>query len=183
MTMIGAIDFEQVEDRKDFGLIPPQDVVMAITNSEYKPNSKNTGHALNLEFQILDGEFTGRKLWAMLNLDNPSADAVRIAQAELKQILTATEMLGKFGQDVTVLHNIPMIGTLEVDPERTVNGQTYKAKNKIKKYSPIAAGTSAPVTAKPHVAAQAPNATVANPASTTTPKAGLPPFLANKKQG
>ena len=173
-----AIDYEMVEDRKEFSVIPPQDVIVAVTQSDYAPNKKNTGHALNLQFQILDGEFAGRNLWDMLNLDNPSADAVRIAQSTLKQILIATNMLGKFGQDTAVLHDIPMIATLEVEAERTVDGKTYKAKNKIVKYSPMAAGAAV---AKPQTqaTAQTPNAAAAPKPAT----AGLPPFLANKKAG
>lgn len=180
-----AIDFEQVEDRKSFDVIPPQDVVAAIVGSEYKQNKKQNGYSLNFEVQILEGEFQGRKLWPLLNIDNPSADAVRIAQAELKEILVATDMLGKFGDDTEVLHNIPFIATLKVVPpvyEKDAQGNVtttvkYKAKNEIAKYSPCVAGYQAPPQPANTAAhpAQQPNAAAA--------KAGLPPFLANKKQG
>lgn len=166
-----AIDFEQVEERKTFDVIPPQDVVIAMTANEYKPNKANTGHGLNLDFQILEGEFAGRKLWSLLNLDNPNADTVRIAQAELKEILVATDMLGKFGDDVDVLHNIPMIATIEVEPAKG----TFKAKNKIKKYVPAVPGYEKPAeAAKPQATAAQPKPTGAN-ANT-----GKPAFL-NKK--
>lgn len=181
MAKIEVIDFEQVEDRKEFGIIPPQDVIAAITGSDYKPNKAGTGHGLNFELQILDGEFAGRKLWDLLSLDNPNADTVRIAQSTLKQILAATNMIGKFGDDTDVLHDIPMVISVEVEPENTdkVTGKVYKAKNVIKKYSPLQAGQTAPVAATP-TAANKPLPTAAA-ATAANPKAGLPPFLANKK--
>lgn len=180
-----AIDFEQVEDRKSFDVIEPQDVVIAMTANEYKQNKKQNGHGLNLQFQILEGEFAGRNLWSLLNLDNPNADTVRIAQAELKEILVATDMLGKFGDDVDVLHNIPMIATIIVEPpqyEKDANDNDtktvkYKAKNKISKYAPVMPGYEKPAeAAKPQTTAAKPTPTGATPAANT----GKPAFL-NKK--
>lgn len=168
-----AIDFEQVEERKSFDIIPPQDVVIAMTQNEYKQNKKQNGHGLNLQFQILEGEYAGRNLWSLLNLDNPNADTVRIAQAELKEILVATDMLGKFGDDVDVLHNIPMIATIIVEPAK----DGFKAKNKISKYTPVLAGYEKPAeAAKPQATAGKPTPTGAQHAANT----GKPAFL-NKK--
>ncbi len=180
MAKIGAIDFESVEDRKDFTPIPPQDVIAALTESSYDPNKAGTGHALNLTFQVLEGDFKGRNLWALLNLDNPSADAVRIAQSELKQLVSAVGMTGKFGDDTDVLHNIPLVLTVEVEPPKyEQDGKTikYKAKNKITKYVALDPATQAAVAAQPKAATAAPVA--ANAGAT---KAGLPPFLAAKQK-
>lgn len=168
-----SVDYEAVEDRQSFDVIPPQDVIVAITASNYGENKNKTGHGLNFELQILDGEFKGRKLWDLLSLDNPNQETVRIANIAMKDILIATGMYGKFGNDTSTLHDIPMIASLTVEPEKTVNGKTYRAKNKIKKYLPMDASAAQ---AAPQATAQKPTATGAQ-----TAKAGLPPFLANKK--
>jgi hypothetical protein len=60
-----------------------------------------------LTFQILEGEYKGRFLWARLNLDNPNQTAVQIAKAELSAVCRAVGVLTP--QDSVELHNLPLV--------------------------------------------------------------------------
>jgi hypothetical protein len=48
---------------------------------------------LVLNFEVLDGDKKGRHVFARLNLENPSAIAVQIAQSELSSICRAVRVL------------------------------------------------------------------------------------------
>ncbi|MBZ0266258.1 DUF669 domain-containing protein [bacterium] len=84
-----GFDATHVEPSTDFEIIPAGRYTAAITDSDLRPNSKGTGEYMWLEFTVMDGPFAGRKLWAQLNIDNPSAQAVEIAERELSAICRA----------------------------------------------------------------------------------------------
>src|SRR5262245_42411620 len=93
MADLRGFDANQVEPSSDFEPIPAGKYLAVITGSEMKPTKADTGHFLKLTFQIIDGPYKGRNLWARLNLDNPNAIAVQIAQAELSAICRAVGVL------------------------------------------------------------------------------------------
>ena len=99
-----------------------------ITHSEEKENSKKTGTYLVLVFTILEGPEKGGNVWVNLNLNNPSAVAVRISRSTLKDICNA--LGGVSPVDSSDLHDIPLV--IHVDREkRADNGQM---KNIITRY-------------------------------------------------
>jgi hypothetical protein len=59
----------------------------AITASAKKPTKAGTGHYIELEFTVLEGEHTNRKVWERLNLWNPNAEAVKIAREAMDELL------------------------------------------------------------------------------------------------
>jgi hypothetical protein len=89
MADLRGFDANQVEPSTDFDPIPAGKYLAIITESEMRPNKAGTGHFLQLTFQIMEGPFKNRLLWARLNLDNPNATAVQIARAELSAICRA----------------------------------------------------------------------------------------------
>ena len=58
---------------REFEPIPAGKYLAMITESEMKPTKSGSGSYLQLTFQILEGEYKGRFLWARLNLNNPNA--------------------------------------------------------------------------------------------------------------
>ena len=90
----------------DFEPVPKGDYVATITASEMVPTKAGTGEYLKLEFAILEGEHRNRKLWANLNLDNPSEKAVAIARGELSAICRAVDVFKP--SDSFELHGIPL---------------------------------------------------------------------------
>ena len=82
-----------------------------------------------LTFQVIEGEYKNRLLWARLNLDNPNATAVQIARAELSAICRATGVLAP--NDSLELHNLPLV--IHVRCKR--RDDTGEITNEIKGYS------------------------------------------------
>jgi hypothetical protein len=107
MVDLRGFDANQVEPTNDFEPIPAGKYLAVITDSEMKPNKAGTGHYLQLAFQIIDGPYKNRFLWARLNLDNPNATAVQIARAELSAICRAVGVLAP--NDSVELHDLPLV--------------------------------------------------------------------------
>ena len=100
-----------------------------IVKTEYKANSKQTGHYLNAQFKILAPEkAAGRVVFELMNLDNPNATAVEIAQRTLAQICEACDI--ETVEDSVDLHEIPMGIKLKIRP----GDANYEPQNQIAKY-------------------------------------------------
>ena len=106
MAYLNNFDANTVDPASSFDPIPAGKYIAAITESEMKPTKAGTGHYLELTFDILDGQYKGRKVWARLNLDNPNAQAVQIARGELSAICRAVGVMQP--QDSVELHNLPL---------------------------------------------------------------------------
>ena len=81
MANLNGFNANEVEPTTDFDPIPAGKYLAVITESESKPNKAGTGSYLQLTFQVIEGEYKNRFLWARLNLDNPNQTAVKIALA------------------------------------------------------------------------------------------------------
>jgi Protein of unknown function (DUF669) len=111
MADLRGFDANTVEPSKTYEAIPAGKYLAAISESEMKPTKSGNGSYLQLAFQILEGEFKNRVLWARLNLDNPNATAVQIAQAELSAICRAVNVLAP--NDSVDLHSLPLVITVK----------------------------------------------------------------------
>ncbi|NLA67199.1 MAG: DUF669 domain-containing protein [Gammaproteobacteria bacterium] len=154
MAMIGHFDANSVAPAEDFSPIPVGDYPMQITDSDLLPTKKG-GHRLSLTFEVTDGQFKGRKVWANLNLDNPNPKAVEIAQRELSAICHAVGKLQV--SDSQELHYKPMLCRVDIETQ-----EGYSPKNVIKAYKALAGGVG-------NAPAAAPNAPAATPASPSSP--------------
>ena len=83
----------EVEPNAPFEVIPAGKYNAVIVESEMKATRAGTGRYLKLVFEITDGEYAGRKLFASINLENPNQDAVRIGRAELSAVCHAVNVL------------------------------------------------------------------------------------------
>lgn len=121
---------EEVAPSAGFDVIPAGKYQAVITESEMKPTKSGTGHYLELTFEVIDGEFKGRKLWSRLNLENPNEQAVQIARADLSAICRAVNVLRP--RDSAELHNLPL--TISVRCRK--NPENAETVNEIKGYEP-----------------------------------------------
>ena len=87
MAVLKGFNANDVDPTTDFDPIPAGKYVAVITASEVKPNKAGTGSYLQFTFQVIEGEFKNRILWARLNLDNPNETAVKIARSPMKRTL------------------------------------------------------------------------------------------------
>jgi len=126
----------------DAGVYPAQ-----IVKSEMKPTQSGDGAYLQLEFEVLEGQFVGRKLWARLNLTNKNPVTVEIAQKTLATICECLEV--EILEDSEQLHGKPMLINVIVKPAQA----QYAAQNDIKGYSKYdGAAPVNPTVAKPEAA-------------------------------
>ena len=133
----------EVEPSNSFDAIPAGKYQAVITDSEFKPNRAGTGRYLQLEFEIIEGDYKNRKLWSRLNMDNPNSEAVRIARADLAAICHAVNVMQP--RDTIELHNLPL--TIIVKCRKNQDDEIV---NEIKGYAPKASLSGA-VTASPSV--------------------------------
>ena len=132
-------DANTVEPQTSLTPIPAADYKVAITESEMKENSKKNGSFLSLVFSVLDGEHKGRKLYANLNMDNPSKVAVEIAKSELSAICRAVNVMTP--NDSAELHNKPLVVKVGLEKRK----DTGDMSNRIKGYSSLATANAEPV--------------------------------------
>jgi len=152
MANLSGFDANQVEPNSVPPPIPAGDYEVIIVESEMKPNSKNSGHFLQLELQVLNGPHQNRKIKDFLNLDNPNDQTVQIAKGTLSAICRAVGV--HTPNDSAELHNKPLVAKVVVEKNEQRGPQ-----NKIKGYrkrEPIGGGTTVPAT--PSGGAPAPTA-------------------------
>ena len=137
-----TLDFnaQEVEPSTGFAPIPAGEYVAVITDSEMKSTKNGNGQYLQLEFEIVEGEFSSRKLWSRLNLDNPNSEAVKIARADLSAICRAVNVMVL--KDTIELHNLPLVITVRCKKD----SGSDEIRNEIKSYKSRAVGgaTQAP---------------------------------------
>jgi len=141
MADLHGFNANNVEPTTEFEAIPAGKYLAMITDSETKPTKSGFGSYLQLTFQVLEGEYKGRFLWARLNLDNPNATAVQIAKAELSAICRAASVLTP--QDSVELHNLPLVITVKCRKRSDTGDIT----NEIKGYAKREATTVQPAQA------------------------------------
>ncbi len=107
MADLHGFDANQVAPSMSFEPLPAGKYQAVITESEMVPTKSGTGEYLKLTFEIIEGTFQGRQLWTRLNLNNPNAQAVQIARAELSAICRAVGVLAP--NDSADLHDLPMV--------------------------------------------------------------------------
>jgi hypothetical protein len=141
MATLKGFNANDVDPATDFEAIPAGKYLAVIIESEVKPNKSGTGSYLQLTFQVIDGEYKNRFLWARLNLDNPNATAVKIARAELSAICRAVGVMAP--GDSVELHDLPLVISVKCKKR----ADTGEITNEIKGYAKKEAAAGKPVQA------------------------------------
>lgn len=120
---------EPSRPRED-GPIPNDWYRMWIVSTEIRPTKAGTGKRMELELDVVAGEYKGRKVWEGLNIQNPNAQAQEIALRDLAAICQATGVLAF--TTPAQLHRKVML--VKVGTERR---EGYKDRNIVLGYKPI----------------------------------------------
>lgn len=112
-------DANEIAPSTGYDALPAGKYVAVINSSEEKANKAGTGSYLQFEFEIIEGEYTGRRLWVRLNLNNQNPDAVRMARADLSAICHAVNVLRP--TDSCELHNIPLVITVRCKKDKNTD--------------------------------------------------------------
>jgi len=151
MANLQGFDANQVEPTTDFEPIPAGKYLAVITESEVKPNKAGTGSYLQFTFQIIEGEYKGRFLWARLNLDNPNDTAVKIARAELSAICRAVGVMAP--NDSIELHDLPLVISVKCKKRADTDEITNEIKGYARKEAaggkPLQSATNTPPWRRP----------------------------------
>lgn len=142
MANLNGFDATQVDPATTFEPVPAGKYVARIVDSEMKPTKAGNGHYLELTFEVCDGQYKGRRLWARLNLDNPNPTAVDIARAELSAICRAVGIMQP--KDSVELHGLPMAVTVACKKREDNGDITNEIKGYEKKEAALSASTPAP---------------------------------------
>ena len=166
-------DANAIQPDTSFDPIPAGWYNAIIDESEMKPTRDGSGAYLALRFNIIDGQYAGRKVFTRLNLRNQNPVAQDIAQKQLSSICHAVNVLNV--QDSSQLHALPMQIRVKVTNDPT--GQ-YDPSNEISGYKAVGAGNgqgvAAPLAAPAYTAPAAPVAPAA-PAQPQTAGTWQPP--------
>ena len=119
-----------VDPSLGFDPVPAGKYLVAITESEFKATKNGSGQYLQLCFEVVEGEFKGRKLWERLSLENANATAAAIARSKLSAICHAIGVMTP--NDSVELHGLPLCATVVQKP-RTDNGQPANEITKFEK--------------------------------------------------
>lgn len=117
----GVFDARTVDPSAGIKPVPAGKYKAVIRKSEKKANSKKTGHLIELTFEIVEGEYRGKRIMTWLNLWNPSTVAVEIARGELSAICHATGVMNL--SDTQQLHDIPFIISVKVKERSDKKGE------------------------------------------------------------
>lgn len=112
------IDFDPVESDfapRTFEPLPRGDYTAMITDSVVKTTKAGNGELIALTIEIIDGSYSGRKIWDNLNVKNLNPTAQNIAQASLTKYFRSCGLDLQIGADTTTLYNIPFKLTLGID--------------------------------------------------------------------
>ena len=132
---MAALNFNaaEVQPQQSFDALPPGRYEAIISASEMKDTKAGTGQYLQLTFDVVGGQYEKRKLWSRLNLVNPNATAVQIAERELSAICHCVGIL--VPADSEELHDALLV----IDVIQELNPMSGQQTNRIKGYSQVSA--------------------------------------------
>lgn len=93
--------------------LPPGMYQVIVMASDIKPTQAGTGEYIELTLQVVDGEFSGRRLWDRLNVSNPNKTAEDIAKRALQELCLACGVTAL--TETEQLHDIPVQAQVDFD--------------------------------------------------------------------
>lgn len=168
--VLGGVNLEDVDtsERGGFTPIPPGEYMVQIV--EGSVIRKDNGDAMmKLCFEVMDGEFEGRKLFENLNIRHSNPTAQKIALETLTELWR--DAMGGSGNppNVEVMTFKPVRAKVAVEKRK----DTGDMQNRIKRFFPL---NGAPPEQKVAPAQSRPQATTA-----AAPRGNAPSFLKNRK--
>jgi hypothetical protein len=106
MPSLNGFNANDVDPNVGFEPVPAGKYLAVIVDSRTKQTKNGAGEYLQLEFEIVDGPYKGRKVWERLTLRHPNETTVKIAKATLSAICRAVGVMKP--SDSVELHGIPL---------------------------------------------------------------------------
>lgn len=131
-------DASTVAPQASPGPVPAGTYLAQIIESDVAPLKSGKGTGLKLTFEIIDGQYKGRRIWENLNIQHENDETQRIAQSQLSALCHAVNEIKV--KDTAVLHHKPVHVRVVM---REAQGQ-YQASNNIKGYESAGGVRQAP---------------------------------------
>ena len=125
-----TFNVSEVAPEQEFAPIPEGRYEAVVTTSDVRPTRAGNGSYILLEFEVISGEYKGRKLWNRYNVENPNQDAVRIGRAQFAAVCRAVNVPSP--KDTSELHNLSLILSVKCQKQR----DSDEIENVIKGYAP-----------------------------------------------
>jgi hypothetical protein len=129
---LNGFNAHEVEPNVGFDPIPAGKYLAVITATEMKATKAGTGEYLEVELEVIDGPYKGRKIWDRLTLKHPNELTVKIAKGTLSAICRAVGVMTP--RDSVELHNLPLVAKVGIkprddtqEPTNTIRGYERKA--------------------------------------------------------
>lgn len=106
----------EVEPSQEFQVLPEGKYETVITDSDVKNTRSGSGKYVQVEFEVVSGEYRGRKIWGRYNIENANPDAVRIGRADFSALCHAVNDLNP--KDTCELHNLPVVLTVKCKKQK-----------------------------------------------------------------
>lgn len=131
-----------VAPQESFSPLPAGVYLAHAVESAVAP-TRTGGQMIKMTFQVLQGQYANRKVFANINVRNSNPDAERIGQSQLSALCHATGVLQL--QDTSQLHNKPV--NIRVRIRKDDTGQ-YGDKNEVSGFE-AASAAGVPASAAP----------------------------------
>lgn len=147
------------------GCLPAGEYLAVISASDVVAGKKAGSQMLKLTYTCVGEGVKGRLFWQNLNIVNPSAEAQKIAQSELREICEAVGLGAAMVDDSAMLHNKPMLVRIKIEKAEGYDDKNVPTSWKppgatagmaAGGFKPPVAGAAAPAAFKPPVRAAAP---------------------------
>ena len=78
-----GFDTTEYEDGGDFEVMPKGEYTLKATEADLKNTKAGNGKYLSVTFEVVKGQYTGRKVWQNFNIVNPNEKAERIGREQV----------------------------------------------------------------------------------------------------
>ena len=147
-------DFNDVDSGGDYTPIPPADYQVTCVEATLQNTKAGTGQYIKMMFEVMNGQFQGRKIFHNITFQNPSAKAQEIGRKQLNGYMLACNIQSV--QDTSQLSGYAVIASVKIkdDPQ-------YGKQNTIAGFKAI--GGQAPAQPQQQPVQQAPPPPVQQP--------------------
>jgi hypothetical protein len=117
----------EVPEAPSYGPLPPGDYEVIVTKTDIRQTKAGTGEYIAVEFQVVGGAGSGRRLWSNYNVANANKQAEDIAKQQFAALCQACGVSDL--EDTDELHDIPLIVAVQIDKKDETRNKivAYKA--------------------------------------------------------
>jgi hypothetical protein len=117
----------EVPEAPSYGPLPPGDYEVIVTKTDIRQTKAGTGEYISVEFQVVGGPSSGRRLWNNYNVSNVNKQAEDIAKQQFAALCSACNVSDL--KDTEELHDIPLIVGVMIDKKDETKNRivTYKS--------------------------------------------------------